>query len=76
VNTFPDVDQDLLRHPMLAERPSQRLANRPRCRWHHHPGADDEPGMVIDASDHLDLLAADEEHSTHFTVGPAAWGAG
>ena len=59
------IGQDLLRHPMAAQRPGQRQAHRPGRGPQHHLRAHDEPGVVIDAGHDLDLGAAGQVHPAH-----------
>ena len=49
------VGEDLLRHPVPANACRSAVTHRPRRRPGHQPRAHHEPGMVIDAGDHLHL---------------------
>jgi hypothetical protein len=59
------VSQDLLRHPVLAQRRGQRVTHRPGRGPADDLGADHEPGVVIDPGDHLHLAAIAEVDTAH-----------
>jgi hypothetical protein len=59
------IGEDLLGNPMATHRLGEMGAHRPAGRSDHHPCAHDEPGVVIDAREHLALAPIGQQHTTH-----------